>query len=65
VNPDNILGSFSDLTELAEKCPRGCSHLSDAPDCALNEALADGILGPNGAQRIDSLQRLLLTFKSL
>jgi ribosome biogenesis GTPase len=65
VNPDNILGSFSDLTELAEKCPRGCSHLPDAPDCALNEALEDGILEANGAHRKDSLQRLLMTFKSL
>ena len=65
MNPENILGSFSDLTELSENCPRGCSHLSDAPDCSLNEALADGILGSNGAQRIDSLQRLLLTFKAI
>ena len=65
VNPENILGSFTDLTELAEQCPRGCSHLADARDCALNEALANGILGDIGAQRIDSLQRLLMTFKAL
>lgn len=64
VNPDNILGSFADLAEIAQNCPRGCSHLEDAPDCSLNESLSSGILGKTGAQRIDSLQRLLLTFKA-
>jgi ribosome biogenesis GTPase len=42
-------------------CPRGCTHLPDAPDCALNEAVADGRLP---AERVDSLQRLLATLKS-
>jgi ribosome biogenesis GTPase len=63
VNPDNILGSFSDLTVIAEQCPRGCSHLADAPDCALNEAQDNGELGESGATRLDSLHRLLATFK--
>ena len=56
VNPDNILRSFSDLLAVSENCPRGCSHLPDAPDCALNEAVAEGKLS---AERVDSLQRLL------
>jgi len=56
VNPDNILRSFSDLLAVSEACPRGCTHLPDAPDCALNEAVADGKLP---AERVDSLQRLL------
>jgi ribosome biogenesis GTPase len=56
VNPDNILRSFSDLLAVSENCPRGCSHLPDAPDCALNEAVAEGRLP---AERVDSLQRLL------
>ena len=62
VNPDNILGSFPDLTAVAEACPRGCSHLLEAPDCAINEALADGKLGASGATRVESLHRLLATF---
>jgi len=61
INPDNILSSFTDLAELAKDCPRGCTHLPDAPDCAINESVADGALGEVGALRLDSLQRLLLT----
>ena len=62
VNPDNILGSFPDLAAVAEACPRGCSHLADAPDCAIIEALEAGKLGNNGATRTESLQRMLATF---
>jgi ribosome biogenesis GTPase / thiamine phosphate phosphatase len=62
VDPDHILDAFTDLAEIAEECPRGCTHLPDAPDCAIVEAVADGRLGPTGAARLDSLQRLLGTF---
>lgn len=61
VNPDNILRSFSDLLSVSDGCPRGCTHLPDAPDCALNEAVAEGRLP---AERVDSLQRLLLSLKN-
>ena len=50
------------LATIAETCPRGCSHLPDAPDCAIMEAVAAGTLGDTGAARLDSLQRLLATF---
>lgn len=62
VDPANILGAFTDLALIAEECPRGCTHLPDAPDCAIVEAVAEGRLGPGGAARLDSLQRLLTTF---
>lgn len=62
IDPANILRAFTDLAELAEQCPRGCTHLPDAPDCALVEALHAGRLGPTAAARLDSLQRLLTTF---
>ncbi|NQX26992.1 ribosome small subunit-dependent GTPase A [Microbacteriaceae bacterium VKM Ac-2854] len=62
VNTDNILGAFSDLAAIAVNCPRGCTHLPDSPDCAIIEAVAAGELGPFGAERYDSLQRLLTTF---
>lgn len=60
----NILGAFTDLARIAEDCPRGCTHLPDAPDCAINEAVEAGELGDTGRARIDSLQRLLTTFAS-
>ena len=62
VDPANILGAFTDLARIAEDCPRGCTHLPDAPDCAMNEAVAAGDLGETGRARLDSLQRLLATF---
>ncbi|WP_168627908.1 ribosome small subunit-dependent GTPase A [Cryobacterium sp. BB307] len=61
VDPDNILKSFTDLAEVAEECPRGCTHLPDAPDCAIIERVEEGRLGEFGAKRLDSLQRLLAT----
>ena len=61
VNPDNILRSFTDLAEVALECPRDCSHLADAPDCALDDAVAEGRLS---ADRVDSMRRLLSTLKT-
>ncbi len=58
VNVDNILRSFTELAAIAEDCPRGCTHLPDAPDCVLVERVAAGELGENGKQRLDSFQRL-------
>ncbi|QAY74531.1 ribosome small subunit-dependent GTPase A [Agromyces protaetiae] len=62
IDPANILGAFTDLAQVAEECPRGCTHLPDAPDCAINEAVEAGELGEIGRARLDSLQRLLQTF---
>ena len=62
VDTANILRAFTDLDLIAQECPRGCTHLPDAPDCAIVEAVEDGRLGPRGAERLDSLQRLLGTF---
>lgn len=61
VNPDNILRSFGDLAEIGASCPRGCTHLPDAPDCELVERAAARTLGDFGSERLDSLQRLLST----
>jgi len=59
VQHDSILKAFTDLANIAEDCPRGCTHLPDSPDCAIAEAVAAGELGPRGASRLDSLHRLL------
>jgi ribosome biogenesis GTPase len=56
VDPANVLRAFTDLAEVAADCPRGCTHLPDAPDCALDEAVADGRLR---ADRVDDFRRLL------
>jgi ribosome biogenesis GTPase len=61
VDPDNILRAFTDLAEVARECPRDCSHLADAPDCALDDAVAEGRLS---AERVDSMRRLLSTLKA-
>ena len=57
VDPENILRAFGDLAEAAENCPRGCTHLPDAPDCALDTADVS-------AERLASLRGLLETFAS-
>lgn len=59
VRPENLLKSFEDLWQVIETCPRDCSHLIGAPDCALDDAIASGTLGASGAARVDSLRRLV------
>lgn len=54
----NVLRGFPDLAEVAEDCPRGCTHLVDEGYCELAIAAADGRLEP---RRVDSMQRLLGT----
>jgi ribosome biogenesis GTPase len=58
VDPANVLRSFTDLAEVAKECPRGCTHLADAPDCALDEAVAEGRLR---ADRVEDFRRLLVS----
>lgn len=62
VDSANILAAFTELALIAENCPRGCTHLADAPDCALIEAEERGELSEAESARLDSLQRLLQTF---
>ena len=64
VDPANIVRSFPDLAAVAERCPRGCTHLPDSPDCAIIEAVEAGELDPAAVGRLDSLQRLLATLGS-
>ena len=63
VQTEQVVAAFPDLTIVAdEKCPRGCSHLPDAPDCALDEWVdseTDPELTAARHQRLESLRRLL------
>lgn len=58
VDPEDLLDAFEDLAPLAEECPRGCTHLADAPDCALDAAVEAGRAGTAGASRLASYRRL-------
>jgi ribosome biogenesis GTPase len=61
VDPRNVLRSFSDLDELSEGCPRGCTHLATEPECALDAAVADGRLQP---ERLASFRRIQVADRS-
>lgn len=54
----SILKAFPDIEAASEQCPRGCTHLADAPDCAIQEAADRGELD---ATRVESVQGLLGT----
>lgn len=59
VNVDNVLKSFTDLAAISDNCPRGCTHLPEAPNCELNIHISAGELGEVGRARLISFQRLL------
>jgi len=55
VDPSHVIAAFSDLNEIAEDCPRGCTHRADQPECALDEAVRDGRLP---LARLESFRRM-------
>lgn len=62
VQLESLLSAFDDLDEVAQGCPRGCTHLEGSPDCALDEwvaAATDDIVRMARAARLDSFRRLL------
>ena len=59
VKTSSIVAAFSDLTEFAEKCPRGCHHETGAIGCALDTAVEDGQLDP---ARLASFRRMERAF---
>jgi ribosome biogenesis GTPase len=61
VETDHLLQAFEDLAEVAAECPRGCTHLADAPDCALDDWLAASSDDERPAReaRVASFRRLL------
>lgn len=52
VSPEDLLRGFTDLAEIAEDCPRGCTHEADEPECALDSPAAP-------THRVASFRRLL------
>jgi len=57
----HLLRAFEDLDEVAQECPRGCTHLADAPDCALDDWIdaSPEDERPARAARLSSFRRLL------
>jgi ribosome biogenesis GTPase len=53
VSPEAVVAAFPDLAAITTNCPRGCTHMADAPDCLLDET--EGV----DPARLDSLRRLL------
>ncbi|OUZ11224.1 ribosome small subunit-dependent GTPase A [Aeromicrobium sp. PE09-221] len=56
VETDHIIRAFDDLDAVARDCPRGCTHLTEEPECALDAAIAAGEL-PRA--RVESFRRIL------
>ncbi|MGV0375579.1 ribosome small subunit-dependent GTPase A [Corynebacterium hadale] len=51
VQPEQIIDVFPDLSEAADACPRGCTHLGPPadPECAWDEFAADSPVGRRAA----------------
>lgn len=55
VTTESVIGAFSDLAAIVGDCPRGCTHDSTSPECALDAAVSDGRLP---AERVESFRRM-------
>lgn len=64
VRDDAVFRAFPRLAAVVADCPRGCTHLEDAPDCELDAAMADGRLDAVDCRRVASLRRLLVSMSA-
>ncbi|KAB3522986.1 ribosome small subunit-dependent GTPase A [Corynebacterium sp. zg254] len=60
VDPETIIGVFDDLREIAETCPRGCTHIGPPAD---PECMLDTLEGAS-ARRVSAVRRLLEALRS-
>ncbi|QRV02476.1 ribosome small subunit-dependent GTPase A [Arcanobacterium phocisimile] len=58
VTPDGLLRGFPDLDDIAENCPRGCTHEDGVIECALDDPQFVEP-GSMAATRVESFRRLL------
>jgi ribosome biogenesis GTPase len=56
VSRDRIVAAFADLAAITADCPRGCTHETAEPECALDDAVHRGELTP---ARLESFRRML------
>jgi len=68
VKPEEIIESFPELIDGSVDCPRACTHVSSSgerpPDCSLDSWVDSGKAGKAGAQRLNSLRRLLFALQT-
>jgi len=56
VSRERLISAFEDLESITLTCPRGCTHETSAPECALDAALDRGELS---RARLESFRRML------
>lgn len=56
VSRERLIAAFDDLAAITQDCPRGCSHETSAPECALDAAVDRGELS---RARLESFRRML------
>jgi ribosome biogenesis GTPase len=56
VETAHLIHAFEDLDGATADCPRGCTHADTEPECALDEAVAEGRVS---SDRVQSFRRLL------
>jgi ribosome biogenesis GTPase len=63
VTHEDVVAGFPEFAEGVVDCPRACTHAlpdaSAAPECALDDFVAKGHAGNQGAVRLASLRRLI------
>lgn len=59
VTPDSFVAAFPDLAEFIGNCARGCRHDSDAAECGLDQAVAEGKVP---VERLESFRRMERAF---
>lgn len=59
VTPESFVAAFADLAQFVQGCPRGCRHDSTSPECALDQAVAQGELS---IERLESFRRMERAF---
>lgn len=70
VDPGRMLRAFPELESGIEHCPRGCSHLEDAPECGLDLLVGEGLVDDGGSsssgpERLASFRRLLTAVRAV
>lgn len=58
VKIESIISAFPMLQQISMECPRGCTHLADAPECELAAAAGRGDIDSN---LVSSMQSMLAT----
>lgn len=57
LSPDELLAGFTELAVICSKCPRGCTHVGDSPDCELDTYIESDV--PGARSRVESFRALL------